>query len=136
MRQETVSFIFQEGNLLPDLSAIDNVAQALRHKDIRPSEAKRKAMEILVELGLEPRVNSMPATLSGGEQQRVAIARALVTNPKLILADQPETFLDRDFRKKLMYLFSSLNKLGSTIIMTTNDLSQFDESCRIITLDT
>ena len=57
MRQNTVSFIFQEGNLLPDLSAIDNVAQALRHKDIRPSEAKKKAMDILVELGLEERVN-------------------------------------------------------------------------------
>ena len=57
MRQETVSFIFQEGNLLPDLSAIDNVAQALRHKDVRPSEAKSKAKEILVELGLEDRIN-------------------------------------------------------------------------------
>ena len=123
MRQETVSFIFQEGNLLPDLSAIDNVAQALRHKDIRPSEAKSKAMDILVELGLEDRVNSMPETLSGGEQQRVAIARALVTNPKLILADEPTGALDPITSREVLELFGKLHaeKGVAFLIVTHSD---------------
>ena len=123
MRQETVSFIFQEGNLLPDLSAIDNVAQALRHKDVRPSEAKRKAMDILIELGLEERVNSMPATLSGGEQQRVAIARALVTNPKLILADEPTGALDPITSREVLELFGKLHaeKGVAFLIVTHSD---------------
>ena len=92
--------------------------------------------EIFNWLSLQNIKNEKIQNLSNSQKQKVVIARALINNPKLILADQPETFLDSDFRKKLMYLFSSLNKLGSTIIMTTNDLSQFDESYRIITLDT
>ena len=121
MRQETVSFIFQEGNLLPDLSAIDNVAQALRHKDVRPSEAKRKAMEILVELGLEDRVNSMPATLSGGEQQRVAIARSMLNDPELIIADEPTGNLDPETSSEIISLFKKLNSMGTSMIIATHD---------------
>ena len=92
--------------------------------------------EIFNWLSLQDIKNEKIQNLSNSQKQKVVIARALINNPKLILADQPETFLDGEFRKKIMFLFSSLNKLGSTIIMTTNDLSQFDENCRIITLDT
>ena len=87
-------------------------------------------------LALQDIKNEKIQNLSNSQKQKVVIARALINNPKLILADQPETFLDEEFRKKIMFLFTSLNKLGSTIIMTTNNLSQFDEKCRIITLDT
>ena len=92
--------------------------------------------EIFNWLALQDIKNEKIQNLSNSQKQKVVIARALINNPKLILADQPETFLDEEFRKKIMFLFTSLNKLGSTIIMTTNNLSQFDEKCRIITLDT
>ncbi len=78
LRQRTVSFIFQEGNLLPHLSALDNVAQPLRHQKVSPREAKRRAQELLDELGMGHRSKGLPAMLSGGEQQRVAIALSLI----------------------------------------------------------
>ena len=89
LRQRTVSFIFQDSNLLPHLNALDNVAQPLRHQGIAPSPARRKAQGLLDRLGMGERSHGMPEELSGGEQQRVAIARALITEPKLILADEP-----------------------------------------------
>ena len=123
MRQNTVSFIFQEGNLLPDLNALDNVSQALRHKEVSPSEARRKATEILTELGLKDRMKSMPETLSGGEQQRVAIARALVTEPKLILADEPTGALDPITSREVLELFGKLHeeKGVAFLIVTHSD---------------
>ena len=124
MRQETVSFIFQEGNLLPDLSALDNVAQPLRHRDVSPYEAREKARELLIELGLEERIYGFPETLSGGEQQRVAIARALITNPKLILADEPTGELDSNNAKSIFGLFKDMVVTqGMTIIAATHDSS-------------
>ena len=79
LRQETVSFIFQDSNLLPDLNALDNVAQPLRHQGVMPGPARAKAMELLEKLAMGDRWMGMPEQLSGGEQQRVAIARALIT---------------------------------------------------------
>ena len=79
LRQETVSFIFQDSNLLPELNALDNVAQPLRHQGVMPGPARSKAMELLDRLGMGDRWMGVPEELSGGEQQRVAIARALIT---------------------------------------------------------
>ncbi len=127
LRQKTVSFIFQEGNLLPHLSAVDNVAQPLRHQHVRPKVAKRKAMELLEELGMGHRAKGLPATLSGGEQQRVAIARALITNPRLILADEPTGALDPITSREVLALFKELHeKKGVAFLIVTHSAEVAD----------
>ncbi len=110
MRQETVSFIFQEANLLPDLNALNNVAQPLIHKGEMITVAQEKARELLEFLKMDDRANGMPEELSGGEQQRVAIARALITNPKLILADEPTGALDPITSREVLGLFKELHE--------------------------
>ena len=133
--RKKIGVILQNDFLIPFLNVYQNIEIACEiQRNTKNIESRMN--EIFNWLSLQNIKNEKIQNLSNSQKQKVVIARALINNPKLILADQPETFLDSDFRKKLMYLFSSLNKLGSTIIMTTNDLSQFDESCRIITLDT
>ncbi|MEE3083038.1 MAG: ATP-binding cassette domain-containing protein [Candidatus Thermoplasmatota archaeon] len=121
LRQKTISFIFQEGNLLPHLSALDNVAQPLRHQNVSPKEAKERAMKLLTELGMGHRAKGLPAALSGGEQQRVAIARALITNPRLILADEPTGALDPITSREVLTLFRELHeKKGVAFFLVTH----------------
>ena len=133
--RKKIGVILQNDFLIPFLNVYQNIEIACEiQRNTKNIESRMN--EIFKWLSLQHIKNEKIQNLSNSQKQKVVIARALINNPKLILADQPETFLDHDFRKKLMYLFSSLNRLGSTIIMTTNDLSQFDESCRIITLDT
>jgi putative ABC transport system ATP-binding protein len=121
LRQKTISFIFQEGNLLPHLNALDNVAQPLRHQKVPPREAKRRAMELLTELGMGHRAKGLPSMLSGGEQQRVAIARALITNPRLILADEPTGALDPITSREVLALFKELHeKKGVAFLIVTH----------------
>ena len=133
--RKKIGVILQNDFLIPFLNVYQNIEIACEiQRNTKNIDSRMN--EIFNWLSLQYIKNEKIQNLSNSQKQKVVIARALINNPKLILADQPETFLDSDFRKKLMYLFSSLNKLGSTIIMTTNDLSQFDESCRIITLDT
>ncbi|OIR13664.1 MAG: hypothetical protein BEU04_03635 [Marine Group III euryarchaeote CG-Bathy1] len=109
-RRNTISFVFQEGNLLPHLSALDNVIQPLRHAEVPTREASTRAKEIIEELGLTSRMHAIPEQLSGGELQRVAIARALVTKPKLILADEPTGSLDPVTGRMVVQLFNDLHK--------------------------
>ncbi len=109
LRQETVSFIFQDSNLLPHLNALDNVAQPLLHQGVLARPARKKAMALLERLGIAERSYGMPEQLSGGEQQRVAIARALITEPKLILADEPTGALDPITSREVLTLFKQLH---------------------------
>jgi len=129
LRQNTVSFIFQEGNLLPQMSALDNVAQPLRHQQIHPSEAKRRARELLIKLGLEDRIHGMPATLSGGEQQRVAIARALITNPKIVLADEPTGALDPITSRDVLALFKKLHEEDGVAFLIVTHSAEVADFC-------
>ena len=110
LRQETVSFIFQDSNLLPHLNAIDNVAQPLLHQGVLARPARKKALALLERLGMAERAYGMPEELSGGEQQRVAISRALITNPKLILADEPTGALDPITSREVLDLFRQLHE--------------------------
>jgi len=110
LRQKTVSFIFQEGNLLPNMNARDNVAQPLRHQGVSSRKALKLADEMLDKLGILHRAKALPMKLSGGEQQRVAIARALITNPRLILADEPTGALDPVTSREVLALFKDLHE--------------------------
>ena len=110
LRQKTVSFIFQDANLLPHLNALDNVAQPLLHQGVMAGVARKKAMGLLERLGVGDRAYGMPEELSGGEQQRVAISRALITDPKLILADEPTGALDPITSREVLALFDQLHR--------------------------
>ena len=110
LRQKTVSFIFQEGNLLPNLNARDNVAQPLRHQGVSSRKALKLADSMLDRLGILPRAYALPKMLSGGEQQRVAIARALITNPRLIFADEPTGALDPITSREVLGMFKELHQ--------------------------
>ena len=110
LRQKTVSFIFQDSNLLPHLNALDNVAQPLLHQGQLARPSRKKAQALLDRLGMGDRAQGRPSELSGGEQQRVAIARALITEPKLILADEPTGALDPITSREVLALFKQLHK--------------------------
>ena len=129
LRQKTVSFIFQEGNLLPHLSALDNVAQPLRHQNVPPREAKKRALQLLDELGMGHRAKGLPATLSGGEQQRVAIARALITNPRLILADEPTGALDPITSREVLKLFKDLHENKGVAFLIVTHSAEVADFC-------
>ena len=127
LRQKTVSFIFQEGNLLPNLNAVDNVAQPLRHQGVSPREAKARALALLDELGIANRCKGLPSMLSGGEQQRVAIARALITDPRLILADEPTGALDPITSREVLNLFKKLHsEKGVAFLIVTHSAEVAD----------
>tara|TARA_B100001540_G_scaffold60060_1_gene53989 strand:- start:16 stop:996 length:981 start_codon:yes stop_codon:yes gene_type:complete len=121
LRQKTVSFIFQEGNLLPDMNARDNVAQPLRHQGVSSRKALKLADEMLERLGILHRAKALPMRLSGGEQQRVAIARALITKPRLILADEPTGSLDPITSREVLSLFKELHENdGVSFLLVTH----------------
>ncbi len=133
LRGKTVGFIFQQFNLLPTLTALQNVMLPMEVIDIPESEAKERATKLLTALGLGDRLNHKPNELSGGQQQRVAIARALSNNPEVILADEPTGNLDSKTGRFIMEFLKKLNKKeGKTIVLITHDIELVRYSKRII----
>ena len=121
MRNKEIGFIFQSFNLLPRLNAIQNVELPLIYSGITRDERKERALNALEKVDLSDRVNHKPTELSGGQRQRVAIARALVTNPGILLADEPTGALDSKTGVEIMRLFEELHKEGNTIILITHE---------------
>jgi len=122
IRGQEIGFIFQNSQLLPKLDCMKNVELPLLYAGVRPGRRAKLAHEMLEKVGLGNRLHHYPNMISGGQQQRVAIARALVTNPSLLLADEPTGALDQATGRQIMDLFDELNKDGRTIIMITHDL--------------
>ncbi|MFE1269273.1 ABC transporter ATP-binding protein [Streptomyces sp. NPDC058758] len=120
-RRRQVGMIFQFFNLIDDLPALDNVALAAQLTGTSARQARRRALELLDELGVADRRNTYPAALSGGERQRVAVARALMNRPALLLADEPTGALDSRSGEQVMDLLIDLNQIGQTLLIVTHD---------------
>ncbi len=121
VRLRSIGFVFQNFQLLPKLSALDNVALPLIYAGVKKKERRKRAQIALERVGLGDRLHFVPNQLSGGQKQRVAIARAMVNNPKILLADEPTGALDSKSSHQVMELFEELNKEGVTVIMITHD---------------
>jgi len=134
IRRRRVGFIFQFFNLLPILTAAENVSLPLLLEGTPYSQILPKAIELLGKMGLGARVEHRPEQLSGGEMQRVAIARALVTNPAVLLADEPTGNLDSHTSEEIFMLLKSLHEQGQTIVMVTHDPKAAAYGSRIVTL--
>lgn len=123
LRRQQIGFIFQNSQLLPRLTALKNVELPLIYAGVPPRERRSRAQAMLERVGLSDRMAHYPNQLSGGQQQRVAIARALVTNPSILLADEPTGALDQKNGRQVMELFGALNAEGRTVIVITHDLN-------------
>jgi putative ABC transport system ATP-binding protein len=121
VRNRHIGFVFQQFNLLARTPAVENVELPLVYAGVPSKERKQKAMAMLERVGLADRAQHHPAQLSGGQQQRVAIARALVTQPLLILADEPTGALDSRTSLEIMALFQELNRQGMTVVLVTHE---------------
>ncbi|GHT70921.1 macrolide ABC transporter ATP-binding protein [Bacteroidia bacterium] len=132
MRNKEIGFIFQNFNLLPRLNALQNVELPLVYSGVPTAERKSRALKSLERVGLADRIDHKPGELSGGQRQRVAIARALVTNPGILLADEPTGALDSRTGEDIMRLFHDLHQEGNTIILITHEQEIADHAHRNI----
>jgi putative ABC transport system ATP-binding protein len=120
-RRRTLGFIFQSFNLIPSMTAVENVAFPMQFSGVSAAQRNERARGLLKQVGLESRADHRPTELSGGQQQRVAIARALVNNPSLVLADEPTGNLDTSSGAAVMQLLSDLHRSGRTVLVVTHD---------------
>lgn len=135
IRSQKIGFIFQGFNLLTKLNALENVELPLIYQGIKGVERKKRAVGALEKVELSNRLYHKPTELSGGQQQRVAIARALVTNPSLILADEPTGNLDSSTGRQIMSLFHELHESGNTIVLITHDSNVAAEAERRVYIE-
>jgi putative ABC transport system ATP-binding protein len=134
-RLSELGYVFQDYALLPEMSALENVALPLLMQNFSEKKAYEKAAEHLTLVGLGERLNNLPSQLSGGEQQRVSIARAIAHEPKILFADEPTANLDNQSSRIIMDIFRKLHKGGQTIIMVTHEVEYSKFAERIIQLD-
>jgi putative ABC transport system ATP-binding protein len=134
IRNREIGFVFQQFNLLADLTALRNVALPLVYAGVPAGEREERARRALDRVGLADRAQHRPGELSGGQQQRVAVARALVTEPSMILADEPTGNLDSVSSEDVLGLFRELHESGRTIVLITHDHEVAEAADRIITI--
>ena len=132
LRNRDIGFVFQSFQLLPRISALENVMLPLIYAKVPRALRRERAMAELARVGLADKANNLPRQLSGGQQQRVAIARALVTRPRILLADEPTGALDRATGAQIMDIFRSLNAEGITVVMITHDHKVASYASRIV----
>lgn len=133
LRNRKIGFVFQQFNLLPRDTALENVELPLTYAGVKRSLRRERAKKALARVGLADRAEHLPKQLSGGQQQRVAIARAVVTDPLLLLADEPTGALDSASTKQVMELFCELHKQGMTVVLVTHDPSIAEYASRVVT---
>lgn len=134
IRNRKIGFIFQNYNLLPKLSILENVELPLIYQGLSNKEMRNRALKSLERVGLITHIKHKPSQLSGGQMQRVAIARALVTQPEMLLADEPTGALDSKTGKEVMQMLKELNDEGNTIVLITHDREIAAQAKRIITI--
>jgi putative ABC transport system ATP-binding protein len=132
IRGDEVGFVFQTFNLMPRLTALENVALPLVFKGVPREERTERATAVLERVGLGDRLDHRPNELSGGQRQRVAIARALVSDPALVLADEPTGNLDSETGEQIMQLFADIHADGNTILMVTHERHIAEHAERIV----
>lgn len=134
IRNREIGFIFQSFQLLPRLDALENVELPLIYAGVPAQERKQRAMAMLERVGLKDKMRNYPNQLSGGQMQRVAIARSVVTEPTILLADEPTGALDQKTGQQIMELFEELNREGRSIVMITHDINIARHGKRIVSI--
>ena len=132
IRNKTIGFIFQQYNLLPKLTLLENVELPLLYAGVKSEERRKRGLESLAKVGLKEKFRNYPNQLSGGQQQRVSIARALAGRPSLLLADEPTGALDSKTSREVLNFLKQLHSEGNTIVMITHDISIALEAKRVV----
>ena len=134
VRNKKIGFVFQTFNLLPKMTAVENVALPALYAGVKKNERVKRAIEALESVGLGERIHHKPSEMSGGQRQRVAIARAIINNPRILLADEPTGNLDSQSGEEVLEIFKKLNDNGTTIVMVTHEEDVAEHCKRIIRL--